>query len=153
MCFFCFSYWTWISVSSGWSRTSPGCLFLWCSRYEFSAAHMRKCCVFILFFYVVSQNIHTLSFFYLQFLQLGMEIRSWMISTEHESQGYIWFSTGFVWEIKLRLSTGRVNAVDVFQDYTLEGEFGTATDDFSHMGRVVERSTYGRTPYVYVICE
>lgn len=33
---------------------------------------------------------------------------------------------------------------DVFQDYTLEGEFGTATDDFSHTGRIVERSTYGR---------
>lgn len=32
---------------------------------------------------------------------------------------------------------------DIFQDYTLEGEFGTATDDFSHAGRVVERSTYG----------
>ncbi|XP_049589324.1 pseudouridylate synthase TRUB2, mitochondrial [Syngnathus scovelli] len=30
----------------------------------------------------------------------------------------------------------------VTRDYTLEGEFGTATDDFSHMGRVVERSTY-----------
>ncbi|XP_029358494.1 pseudouridylate synthase TRUB2, mitochondrial [Echeneis naucrates] len=28
------------------------------------------------------------------------------------------------------------------RDYTLEGEFGTATDDFSHLGRVVERSTY-----------
>ncbi|KAM9361891.1 pseudouridylate synthase TRUB2, mitochondrial [Symphorus nematophorus] len=31
----------------------------------------------------------------------------------------------------------------VTRDYTLEGEFGTATDDFSHTGRVVERSTYG----------
>ena len=31
----------------------------------------------------------------------------------------------------------------MFQEYTLEGEFGTATDDFSHTGRVVERSTYG----------
>ncbi|XP_051931459.1 mitochondrial mRNA pseudouridine synthase TRUB2 [Hippocampus zosterae] len=30
----------------------------------------------------------------------------------------------------------------VTRDYTLEGEFGTATDNFSHMGRVVERSTY-----------
>ncbi|XP_023269898.1 mitochondrial mRNA pseudouridine synthase TRUB2 [Seriola lalandi dorsalis] len=30
----------------------------------------------------------------------------------------------------------------ITRDYTLEGEFGTATDDFSHMGRVVERSTY-----------
>ncbi|XP_008283877.1 pseudouridylate synthase TRUB2, mitochondrial [Stegastes partitus] len=30
----------------------------------------------------------------------------------------------------------------VTRDYTLEGEFGTATDDFSHKGRVVERSTY-----------
>ncbi|XP_076615247.1 pseudouridylate synthase TRUB2, mitochondrial [Chaetodon auriga] len=30
----------------------------------------------------------------------------------------------------------------VTRDYTLEGEFGTATDDFSHSGRVVERSTY-----------
>lgn len=32
---------------------------------------------------------------------------------------------------------------DMFQDYTLEGEFGTATDDSSHTGRVIERSTYG----------
>lgn len=31
----------------------------------------------------------------------------------------------------------------VTRDYTLEGEFGTATDDFSNTGRVVERSTYG----------
>ncbi|KAF3856262.1 hypothetical protein F7725_016985 [Dissostichus mawsoni] len=31
----------------------------------------------------------------------------------------------------------------VTRDYTLEGEFGTATDDFSHTGRIVERSTYG----------
>lgn len=30
----------------------------------------------------------------------------------------------------------------VTRDYTLEGEFGTATDDFSYAGRVVERSTY-----------
>lgn len=30
----------------------------------------------------------------------------------------------------------------VTRDYTLEGEFGTATHDFSHTGRVVERSTY-----------
>lgn len=36
---------------------------------------------------------------------------------------------------------------DMFQDYTLEGEFGTATDDFSHTGKVVERSTYGRIPF------
>lgn len=31
----------------------------------------------------------------------------------------------------------------VTRDYTVEGEFGTATDDFSHTGRFVERSTYG----------
>ncbi|KAF7664350.1 hypothetical protein LDENG_00180150 [Lucifuga dentata] len=30
----------------------------------------------------------------------------------------------------------------VTRDYTVEGEFGTATDDFAHTGRVVERSTY-----------
>lgn len=29
------------------------------------------------------------------------------------------------------------------RDYTLEGEFGSATDDFSDRGRVIERSTYG----------
>uniref|UniRef100_A0A3Q3XCC6 Pseudouridine synthase II N-terminal domain-containing protein n=1 Tax=Mola mola TaxID=94237 RepID=A0A3Q3XCC6_MOLML len=34
-------------------------------------------------------------------------------------------------------------ATRVTRDYTLEGEFGTATDNFSHTGRVVERSTYG----------
>ncbi|KAM8867942.1 pseudouridylate synthase TRUB2, mitochondrial [Synchiropus picturatus] len=31
----------------------------------------------------------------------------------------------------------------VTRDYTLEGEFGTATDDFSHQGRVLERATFG----------
>lgn len=31
----------------------------------------------------------------------------------------------------------------ITRDYTLECEFGTATDAFSHMDRVVERSTYG----------
>ncbi|XP_066521860.1 mitochondrial mRNA pseudouridine synthase TRUB2 isoform X2 [Hoplias malabaricus] len=30
----------------------------------------------------------------------------------------------------------------VTRDYTLEGEFGIATDDFTHTGRVIERSTY-----------
>ncbi|KAK7916588.1 hypothetical protein WMY93_012349 [Mugilogobius chulae] len=30
----------------------------------------------------------------------------------------------------------------VTRDYTVEGEFGTATDDFSNLGRVIERSTY-----------
>ncbi|XP_056129747.1 mitochondrial mRNA pseudouridine synthase TRUB2 isoform X3 [Lampris incognitus] len=30
----------------------------------------------------------------------------------------------------------------VSRDYTLEGEFGFATDDFSHIGRVIERTTY-----------
>ncbi|XP_062853062.1 mitochondrial mRNA pseudouridine synthase TRUB2 [Trichomycterus rosablanca] len=30
----------------------------------------------------------------------------------------------------------------VTRDYTLDGEFGTATDDFTHSGRVIERSTY-----------
>lgn len=30
----------------------------------------------------------------------------------------------------------------VTRDYTLEGEFGTASHDFSHAGKVVERSTY-----------
>ncbi|TNN84370.1 putative tRNA pseudouridine synthase 2 [Liparis tanakae] len=30
----------------------------------------------------------------------------------------------------------------VTREYTLEGEFGTATDDFSHKGRIIERSTY-----------
>lgn len=30
----------------------------------------------------------------------------------------------------------------VTRDYTLEAEFGTATDNFTHTGRVVERSTY-----------
>ncbi|XP_061687616.1 mitochondrial mRNA pseudouridine synthase TRUB2 [Syngnathoides biaculeatus] len=30
----------------------------------------------------------------------------------------------------------------VTRDYTVEGAFGTATDDFSHTGRVVEQSTY-----------
>ncbi|CAL8335583.1 unnamed protein product [Merluccius merluccius] len=30
----------------------------------------------------------------------------------------------------------------VTRDYTLDGKFGIATDDFSHTGRIVERSTY-----------
>lgn len=29
------------------------------------------------------------------------------------------------------------------KDYTLEGEFGKATDDFCHTGRVLEKTTYG----------
>ncbi|XP_035517871.1 mitochondrial mRNA pseudouridine synthase TRUB2 [Morone saxatilis] len=37
----------------------------------------------------------------------------------------------------------RAYTTRVTRDYTLEGEFGTATDDFSHTGRVVERSTFG----------
>lgn len=31
----------------------------------------------------------------------------------------------------------------ITRDYTLEGEFGIATDDFSQTGRIIERSTYG----------
>lgn len=29
----------------------------------------------------------------------------------------------------------------------LEGEFGIATDDFTHTGRVIERSTFGTNCY------
>lgn len=29
------------------------------------------------------------------------------------------------------------------KDYTLEGEFGKATDNFTHTGRVIEKTTYG----------
>lgn len=29
------------------------------------------------------------------------------------------------------------------KDYTIEGEFGKATDNFSHTGRVIEKTTYG----------
>ncbi|KAM9814004.1 pseudouridylate synthase TRUB2, mitochondrial [Neosynchiropus ocellatus] len=36
-----------------------------------------------------------------------------------------------------------VHTSAITRDYTLEGEFGTATDDFSHQGRVLERSTFG----------
>ncbi|XP_061583242.1 mitochondrial mRNA pseudouridine synthase TRUB2 [Cololabis saira] len=50
----------------------------------------------------------------------------------------------------LVLSVGNGNKVlnDLYgtritRDYTLECEFGTATHDFSHTGRAVERSTYG----------
>uniref|UniRef100_A0A672YPS9 Pseudouridine synthase II N-terminal domain-containing protein n=1 Tax=Sphaeramia orbicularis TaxID=375764 RepID=A0A672YPS9_9TELE len=35
-----------------------------------------------------------------------------------------------------------LNNLHQTRDYTLEGEFGTATDDFSHKGRVVETTTY-----------
>ncbi|XP_061730384.1 mitochondrial mRNA pseudouridine synthase TRUB2 [Nerophis ophidion] len=35
-----------------------------------------------------------------------------------------------------------LQSLQVTRDYTLEGEFGYATDNFSHTGRVVERSTY-----------
>lgn len=31
----------------------------------------------------------------------------------------------------------------ISRDYTLEGEFGIATDNFSQTGRIIERSTYG----------
>ncbi len=30
-----------------------------------------------------------------------------------------------------------------FKDYTLEGEFGKATDNFTDTGRVIEKTTYG----------
>lgn len=39
----------------------------------------------------------------------------------------------------------------MLQEYTLEGEFGTATDDFSHKGRVIERSTYGMIAYFFPV--
>lgn len=49
----------------------------------------------------------------------------------------------------LVLATGNGNKVlnefyqaQVTRDYTLEGEFGTATRNFSHTGPIVERSTY-----------
>lgn len=49
----------------------------------------------------------------------------------------------------LVLSVGKANRImndlhnlRVTRDYTLEGEFGSATDDFSNQGRVIERSTY-----------
>lgn len=49
----------------------------------------------------------------------------------------------------LVLSIGNANKVlndlhnsRVTRDYTVEGEFGTATDDFSNQGKVVEKSTY-----------
>lgn len=49
----------------------------------------------------------------------------------------------------LVLSVGKANKIigelqnhRVTRDYTLEGEFGSATDDFSNQGRVIERSTY-----------
>uniref|UniRef100_A0A8C6V8N6 TruB pseudouridine (psi) synthase family member 2 n=1 Tax=Neogobius melanostomus TaxID=47308 RepID=A0A8C6V8N6_9GOBI len=49
----------------------------------------------------------------------------------------------------LVLSVGKANKVlndlhhtCVTRDYTVEGEFGVATDDFSNQGRIVERSTY-----------
>lgn len=35
------------------------------------------------------------------------------------------------------------------QDYTLEAEFGTATDNFTNTGRVVERSTYGMNHFSF----
>lgn len=40
----------------------------------------------------------------------------------------------------------------MLQDYTLEGEFGMATDDFTETGRVIERTTFGKDhSYVYCI--
>lgn len=49
----------------------------------------------------------------------------------------------------LVLSVGKGNKIiselhnhRVTRDYTLEGEFGSATDDYSNQGRVIERSTY-----------
>ncbi|XP_022531446.2 mitochondrial mRNA pseudouridine synthase TRUB2 [Astyanax mexicanus] len=55
------------------------------------------------------------------------------------------FSSGV---LVLGLGKGN-NALDslyrshVTRDYTLEGEFGMATNDFTHTGRVIEKSTYG----------
>ncbi|KAG7253511.1 hypothetical protein CRUP_015362, partial [Coryphaenoides rupestris] len=49
----------------------------------------------------------------------------------------------------LVIGVGRGNKLlnDLYQmcvtrDYTLDGEFGIATDDFSSTGKIVERSTY-----------
>ncbi|KAJ7999853.1 hypothetical protein DPEC_G00198710 [Dallia pectoralis] len=54
------------------------------------------------------------------------------------------FSSGV---LVLGVGQGNKSLTDLFRsvvtrDYTLEGEFGTATDDFTHTGRVIEKTTY-----------
>ncbi|XP_018584281.1 pseudouridylate synthase TRUB2, mitochondrial isoform X1 [Scleropages formosus] len=55
------------------------------------------------------------------------------------------FSSGI---LVLGVGQGNVRLTEMYnshntRDYTLEGEFGRATDDFSCHGRVIERTTYG----------
>ncbi|KAL4646524.1 putative tRNA pseudouridine synthase 2 isoform X1 [Arapaima gigas] len=55
------------------------------------------------------------------------------------------FSSGI---LVLGVGQGNVGLTDMYhshstRDYTLEGEFGMATDDFSCQGRIIERTTYG----------
>lgn len=40
------------------------------------------------------------------------------------------------------------------KDYTLEGEFGKATDNFTDTGRVIEKTTYGNVCITisYLLC-
>uniref|UniRef100_A0A6Q2ZNX9 Pseudouridine synthase II N-terminal domain-containing protein n=1 Tax=Esox lucius TaxID=8010 RepID=A0A6Q2ZNX9_ESOLU len=55
------------------------------------------------------------------------------------------FSSGV---LVLGVGQGNKSLTDLFRsvvtrDYTLEGEFGMGTDDFTHTGRLIERTTYG----------
>nr|XP_020453672.1 probable tRNA pseudouridine synthase 2 [Monopterus albus] len=75
-------------------------------------------------------------------LVIGPEFQHIQVGVGHRLDA---FSSGV-----LVLAVGNGNKVlndfyktRITRDYTLEGEFGTASDDFSHTGRVVERSTYG----------
>lgn len=37
------------------------------------------------------------------------------------------------------------------KDYTLQGEFGKATDNFSHTSRVIEKTTYGNLYFTIIV--
>ncbi|XP_026206010.1 mitochondrial mRNA pseudouridine synthase TRUB2 [Anabas testudineus] len=75
-------------------------------------------------------------------LVTGPEFRNIRVGVGHRLDA---FSSGV---LVLAVGNGSKVLNDLYKtritrDYTLEGEFGIATHDFSHTGRVVERSTYG----------
>ncbi|KAJ8414074.1 hypothetical protein AAFF_G00066720 [Aldrovandia affinis] len=75
-------------------------------------------------------------------LVVGPQFRKLRVAVGHRLDA---FSSGV-----LVLAMGRGNKVltdlqnlHVTRDYTVEGELGMATEDFSHTGQLIERTTYG----------